>query len=161
MTDFCHIESMSRLSETLRRKVMADPTLRSLCGVIKIQPLRGCKRCKEMVGLSLRSLCGISTRRWLVSAKEASSLCTRLCNVIKIHPLRGCKKTVIYETSWVDRLLGYSLLDKRKMEQMKYKVSTKNRAFYVVPLQGVICNPIIYPRRCHWARSVQALSGLF
>ena len=34
------------------------------------------------------------------------------------------------------------------------KESTKNRAFYVLPFQGVICNPIIYPRRCHWARYV-------
>ena len=41
MTDFLHIGSMSRLSETLIYRDIVDPTLRSLCVVIKIQPLRG------------------------------------------------------------------------------------------------------------------------
>ena len=42
MTDFLHIYLMSRLSEMLICRDIVGPTLRSLCGVIKIQPLRGC-----------------------------------------------------------------------------------------------------------------------
>ncbi len=44
MTDFRHIDSMSRLSETLRCKDIVDFTLRSVCGGIEIQPLRVFKK---------------------------------------------------------------------------------------------------------------------
>ena len=49
MTDYCLLLSMSHASpldflnfETLSSKVILDPTLRTLCGVIKIQHLRCC-----------------------------------------------------------------------------------------------------------------------
>ena len=44
MTDFCQHVPMSRLFETQNSRGFIDPTLRSLCGVIEIQPLRGCKK---------------------------------------------------------------------------------------------------------------------
>ena len=39
MTDFCQYVPMSRLFETQNSRGFIDPTLRSLCGVIEIQPL--------------------------------------------------------------------------------------------------------------------------
>ena len=53
-TGFCQPFSLSRPFGTLSRRVFVVPTLRSLCGVIEIQPLRGyCIGC-------FRSL----SRRW-------------------------------------------------------------------------------------------------
>ena len=44
MTNFCQHVPMSRLFETQNSRGFIDPTLRSVCGVIEIQPLRGCKK---------------------------------------------------------------------------------------------------------------------
>ena len=38
---------------------------------------------------ALTGLCGVSLRRCLISAKEASFLCSRLCNVIESEPFLG------------------------------------------------------------------------
>ena len=47
------------------------------------------------------------------------------------------------------------------LEDAYIKVCSKNTDFNVLPLQGVICISLIYPRRCHWAEFVYALSGQF
>ena len=47
------------------------------------------------------------------------------------------------------------------LEDAYIKVCSKNTDFNVLPLQGVICISLIYPRRCHWAEFIYALSGQF